>query len=135
MSFIHHHHTHARRQFLKKSFLFMGSLAPASAATRRAVARKVPMEGIGDSSSARLLRLAHRNLTESRKRGTLLCLRRTPPTVRATKATKCGNGIRSPRPLTSSRAILTRRRPFKGIEQQRAVPISQDSCRLHRGQS
>jgi len=51
MSFFHHDLTHARRQFLKKSFLFMGSLAPASAA-RRAVAREVPGEGIGIASSA-----------------------------------------------------------------------------------
>jgi len=51
MSFFPHHHTHARRQFLKKSFLFMGSLAPASVAARRAVRREEPVGGIGNASS------------------------------------------------------------------------------------
>jgi predicted TIM-barrel fold metal-dependent hydrolase len=52
MSFFHHHHPHARRQFLKKSFLFMGALAPASAAARLAVARGVSVGDIGNASSA-----------------------------------------------------------------------------------
>ncbi len=52
MSFFHHHHPHARRQFLKKSFLFMGALAPASAAAGRAVAGGVSVGGIDNASSA-----------------------------------------------------------------------------------
>jgi len=52
MSFFHPHHAQARRQFLKKSFLFMGSFAPSSVAARHAVAREVPREGIANASFA-----------------------------------------------------------------------------------
>ncbi|MGA3168296.1 MAG: amidohydrolase family protein [Terriglobia bacterium] len=50
MSFFHphgHSHTRARREFLKKSFLFMGALAPAPGAARQVAGQQAPAGSAG----------------------------------------------------------------------------------------